>query len=84
MDTHTPLVSAMPIIRWFFPLLLLTSGAQSVLAHPGHGSTDPSEISHVAEPSHLLPVLVSLAAISMIGVISLRRYQQAHARKPKP
>ena len=39
----------------------------TLLAHPGHGTTEPETISHYAlEPIHLLPVAVLIAATGIV------------------
>lgn len=65
----------MQISRWFFPLIIvLSAGSPAVLAHPGHGTTEPTSLTHVAEPVHLLPIVLAVLAISLIGVLSYRRF----------
>lgn len=61
---------------------LSTAGASTVLAHPGHGTTDPTTVSHITEPVHVLPILLSTLMMGGLAVIGIRRLQQAKAQKP--
>lgn len=74
MNVRIEPVATMQIFRWFFSTtFLLTAGAQSVLAHPGHGTTEPTTVAHLAEPVHMLPILLAVGATGLIGLLIFRQ-----------
>ncbi|MGD9857681.1 MAG: hypothetical protein AB7U20_22280 [Planctomycetaceae bacterium] len=56
-------------------LSAIVGTADIVLAHPGHGATDPQTVQHYfAEPVHLAPLLVIVAACAVtISLLAVRR-----------
>lgn len=57
----------------FVPLLFgitLASVLPTGLAwgHPGHGTTDPDSVAHVAEPVHAGPIVATVIAASVASV----------------
>ena len=48
-----------------------------LLAHPGHGTTDPASPAHLAEPVHAGPILAGAAAIAVALTLAWR------ARRPR-
>ena len=68
----------------FRPTLLLLGLAGSLFAaqpawsHPGHGTTDPDSIAHVAEPVHAGPIagVVIAAAVASAVTWKLARKQR--------
>jgi hypothetical protein len=43
-------------------------------AHPGHGTTDPSSVTHyVLEPVHATPLVVIVLAVVAISLMSAQR-----------
>lgn len=55
-------------------LLLVLSGgvfaAQSAWGHPGHGTTDPDSIAHVAEPVHAGPIVGLVVAAAVASAVT--------------
>lgn len=50
-------------------MVVAATSAATVLAHPGHGVTDPETPAHyVLEPVHAIPVLLLVAACVMVGI----------------
>jgi MYXO-CTERM domain-containing protein len=48
-----------------------------VLAHPGHGATEPASWLHYfTEPEHVIPLALALAAIVAIAVLRRRATRQ--------
>lgn len=47
--------------------------AAAAWAHPGHGSTDPHQTTHVLEPLHLLVWLAPLAIVALVVRTVVRR-----------
>jgi hypothetical protein len=68
--------------------LLLGMAPSLVLAHPGHGETDPGSIAHFAfEPLHAVPVALLLIAVVASSLVLWRRMRAqaaAPARKNSP
>jgi hypothetical protein len=55
-------------------MVVLPSLAATALAHPGHGTTDPHTVSHyIAEPLHVAPLLVFVAAAVGLSLLAARR-----------
>ncbi len=49
-------------------MLVTGTSAGTVLAHPGHGVTDPETPAHyVLEPVHAIPVLLLVAACWLVA-----------------
>ncbi len=58
--------------RLVLSLIGLLVPATLALAHPGHGTTDPaSVVHHVAEPVHILPVVVFAVVLCGIAAAML-------------
>ena len=50
-------------------MVIAATSAATVLAHPGHGVTDPETPAHyVLEPVHAIPVLLLLAACLLVAL----------------
>lgn len=57
----------------FFALSALALPVSTAWAHPGHGSTDPTTVLHLAEPMHLLAWLAPLAIVALVAAKLARR-----------
>lgn len=68
-------------MRSVFALLVLLLHANSVIAHPGHGSGDGSSVSHYAtSPVHFWPY-VGAAIVLTLAVWAQRRISAARRAK---
>lgn len=68
-------------LRFFLMNLLVLAGYRCALAHPGHGTTEPTSVAHVAEPVHLLPILFAVVAVSLISMLAYRQFRQVRERQ---
>ncbi|MEZ6148436.1 MAG: hypothetical protein R3B91_24000 [Planctomycetaceae bacterium] len=69
-----------------FALLSCALSAAPVLAHPGHGTTDPQTVTHYAvEPVHVMPWLATVVVgVTLTLVIMHRLFGDATARQHTP
>ncbi|AMV17530.1 hypothetical protein VT03_06535 [Planctomyces sp. SH-PL14] len=48
---------------------LLLAAAGPLWAHPGHGTTDPGSVAHIAEPVHCGAIFAAVAAVAVAGIV---------------
>ncbi|MCA9074324.1 MAG: hypothetical protein R3B91_14635 [Planctomycetaceae bacterium] len=61
-------------IRTTLALITSTLVTTPLLAHPGHGTTDPQSVTHyVGEPVHALPLVLIVVAVAALSLLSFRQ-----------